>query len=56
MGDARRALTQRLRVVALALGVAGFFTTLDLVTHNAPAADLHYFQVTISLHGDFLQW
>jgi hypothetical protein len=33
-----------------------FFTTLDLVTHNAPTADLHYFQAALSLHGDFLRW
>lgn len=34
----------------------GFFTTLDLVTHNAPTADLHYFQAALTLHGDFLRW
>ena len=33
-----------------------FFATLDLVSHNAPTADLHYFQAAISLHGDFLRW
>jgi hypothetical protein len=32
-----------------------FFTTLDLVTHNAPTADLHYFQAAITLHGDLLR-
>jgi hypothetical protein len=31
-----------------------FFTTLDLVTHNAPTVDLHYFQAAVSIHGDFL--
>lgn len=32
-----------------------FFGTFDLVTHNAPTADLHYFQAAITLHGDFLR-
>ena len=32
------------------------FATFDLVTHNAPTADLHYFQAAITLHGDFLRW
>jgi hypothetical protein len=32
-----------------------FFATFDLVTHNAPTADLHYFQAALTLHGDLLQ-
>jgi hypothetical protein len=33
-----------------------FFTALELVTNNAPTADLHYFQAALAIHGDFLRW